>query len=192
MALVARDRTGKGQRIEVPMHSAMFSAIGRHLVKLYDINPPDLFDLPRNVMSHQYKCADGRYFQSHGMYQRFVGQLMAAAGRPEWIEDLEDLYGADVAPETVAMWKDRFEKMYLENTAKECPAATRAFTASRPTWPVAPVIRIMMRLLPTDACDTRLSSDTERLWLVGTTSFQLISAWVVLRNSQAADHQQST
>ncbi len=119
MALVARDRTGKGQRIEVPMHSAMFSAIGRHLVKLYDINPPDLFDLPRNVMSHQYKCADGRYFQSHGMYQRFVGQLMAAAGRPEWIEDLEDLYGAEVAPETVAMWKDRFEKMYLERTAKE-------------------------------------------------------------------------
>ncbi|MEE8465812.1 MAG: CoA transferase, partial [Dehalococcoidia bacterium] len=38
---------------------------------------------------------------------------------PEWIEDLEDLYGAEVAPETVAMWKDRFEKMYLERTAKE-------------------------------------------------------------------------
>ena len=119
MAIVARDRTGKGQHIEAPMHSAMFSAIGRHLVKLYDINPPDLFDLPRNVMSHQYKCADGRYFQSHGMYQRFVGQLMTAAGRPEWIEDLEDLYGAEVAPETVAMWKDRFEKLYLEKTAKE-------------------------------------------------------------------------
>ena len=119
MALVARDRTGKGQRIEVPMHSAMFSAIGRHLVKLYDINPPDMFDLPRNVMSHQYMCADGRYFQSHGMYQRFVGQLMAAANRPEWIEDLEDLYGAEVAPETVAMWKERFEKMFLERTAKE-------------------------------------------------------------------------
>ena len=119
MALVTRDRNGKGQRIEVPMHSAMFSAIGRHLVKLYDINPPDLFDLPRNVMSHQYMCADGRYFQSHGMYQRFVSQLMAAANRPEWIEDLEDLYGAEVAPETVAMWKDRFEKMFMERTAKE-------------------------------------------------------------------------
>ena len=119
MALLARDRTGKGQRIEVPMHSAMFSAIGRHLVKLYDISPPDLFDLPRNVMSHQYKCADGRYIQSHGMYLRFASQLMTAAGRPEWIEDLEDLYGAEVAPETVAMWKDRFENMFLERTAQE-------------------------------------------------------------------------
>jgi len=117
MALIARDRTGKGQRIEVPMHSAMFSAIGRHLVKLYDINPPDMFDLPRNVMAHQYQCADGRYIQSQGMYQVFVSQLMTAANRPEWIEDLEDLYGADVSPETIAMWKDRFEKMFMERSA---------------------------------------------------------------------------
>ena len=119
MALVARDRTGKGQRIEVPMHSAMFSTIGRHLVKLYDINPPDLFELPRNVMAHQYECADGRYIQCQGMYPVFVGSLMTAAGRPEWIEDLEDLYGVEVAPETIAMWKDRFEKMFLERTAKQ-------------------------------------------------------------------------
>ncbi|MDA1127533.1 MAG: CoA transferase [Chloroflexi bacterium] len=119
MAVVARDRTGKGQRIEVPMHSAMFSAIGRHLVKLYDIDPPDLFTLPRNVMANQYKCADGRYIQTQGMYQVFVGQLMTAANRPEWIEDLQNLYGAEVAPETVAMWKDRFEKMFMERTAKQ-------------------------------------------------------------------------
>ena len=119
MAVVARDRNGKGQRIEVPMHSAMFSAIGRHLVKLHDINPPDMFNLPRNVMAHQYQCKDGRYIQSQGMYQVFVGQLMAAAGRPEWIEDLEDLYGAEVAPETVDMWKDRFEKMFMERDAKQ-------------------------------------------------------------------------
>ena len=119
MALVARDRTGKGQRIEVPMHSAMFSAIGRHLVKLHDIDPPDLFTLPRNVMAHQYECADGRYIQSQGMYPVFVGSLMTAAGRPEWIEDLEDLYFVEVSAETVAMWKDRFEKMFLERTAKE-------------------------------------------------------------------------
>ena len=119
MAMVARDRTGKGQRIEVPMHSAMFSAIGRHLVKLYDISPPDLFDLPRNVMAHQYECADGRYIQSQGMYQRFASQLMNAAGRPNWIDDLQELYGAVVAPETVAMWKERFEKLFLEKTAKQ-------------------------------------------------------------------------
>ncbi len=119
MALVARDRTGKGQRIEVPLHSAMFAAMGRHLSRFHDINPPDLFTLPRNVMSQQYQCADGRYVQNHGMYQRFASQFLTAAGRPEWIEDLEDLYGADVGPETVAIWRECMENLFREKTAKE-------------------------------------------------------------------------
>ena len=119
MALIARERTGRGQRIEVPLHSAMFAAMGRHLSKFHDINPPDLFTLPRNVMSHQYQCSDGRYVQNHGMYQRFASQFLQAAGRPEWIEDLEDLYGADVRPETIALWRERVEDLFRQKTAKE-------------------------------------------------------------------------
>ena len=119
MALNARQRTGKGQRIEVPLHSAMFAAMGRHLSNFHDINPPDLFTLPRNVMSHQYQCADGRYVQNHGMYQRFASQFLQAAGRPEWIEDLEDLYGAEVSRETIEMWRERVENLFREKTAKE-------------------------------------------------------------------------
>ena len=119
MALIARQRTGRGQRIEVPLHSAMFAAMGRHLSNFHDINPPDLFTLPRNVMSHQYECADGRYVQNQGMYQRFASQFLQAADRPEWIEDMEDLYGADVSPETVEMWRKRVENLFKEKTAKE-------------------------------------------------------------------------
>ena len=119
MALNARQRTGQGQRIEVPLHSAMFAAMGRHLSNFHDINPPDLFTLPRNVMSHQYQCADGRYVQNHGMYQRFASQFLQAAGRPEWIEDLEDLYGAEVSPETIELWRERVTNLFREKTAKE-------------------------------------------------------------------------
>ena len=119
MALNARQRTGKGQRIEVPLHSAMFAAMGRHLSNFHDIDPPDLFTLPRNVMSHQYQCADGRYVQNHGMYQRFASQFLSAAGRMEWIEDLEDLYGAEVSPETVELWRDRVTNLFKEKTAQE-------------------------------------------------------------------------
>ena len=119
MALIARQRTGQGQRIEVPLHSAMFAAMGRHLSRFHDISPPDLFTLPRNVMSHQYQCADGRYVQNHGMYQRFASQFLQAAGRPEWIEDLEDLYGAEVSPDTIEMWRERVENLFKEKTAKE-------------------------------------------------------------------------
>ena len=119
MSLNARQRTGQGQRIEVPMHSAMFAAMGRHLSNFHDISPTDLFTLPRNVMSHQYECADGRYVQNHGMYQRFASQFLQAAGRPEWIEDLEDLYGAAVSPETIEMWRERVTNLFKEKTAKE-------------------------------------------------------------------------
>ena len=119
MALIARGRTGKGQRIEIPLHSAMFAAMGRHLSNFHEINPPDLFQLPRNVMSHQYECADGRYVQNHGMYQRFASQFLQAAGRFEWIENLEDLYGAEVNPDTIEMWRDRVENLFKERTAKE-------------------------------------------------------------------------
>ena len=119
MALNARHRTGRGQRIEVSLHSAMFAAMGRHLSNFHDINPPDLFTLPRNVMSHQYQCADGRYVQNHGMYQRFASQFLQAAGRPEWIEDLEDLYGAEVSRETIEMWRERVENLFREKTAEE-------------------------------------------------------------------------
>ena len=119
MALIARQRTGRGQRIEVPLHSAMFAAMGRHLSNFHDINPPDLFTLPRNVMSHQYECADGRYVQNQGMYQRFASQFLQAAGRPEWIEDLEDLYGAEVSPDTVELWRERVTDLFREKTAKE-------------------------------------------------------------------------
>ena len=119
MAVVARDRNGKGQHIEVPMHSAMFSAIGRNLVKLFDIDPPNLDEFPRNVMAHQYECKDGKVLQSQGGYAVFVGQLMAAAGRPEWVEELESLYNVETDPEVIQMWKRRFEEMFLERDAKQ-------------------------------------------------------------------------
>ena len=119
MAVVARDRNGKGQHIEVPMHSAMFSAIGRNLVKLFDIDPPNLDEFPRNVMAHQYECKDGKFLQSQGGYAVFVGKLMAAAGRPEWGEELESLYNVETDPEVIQMWKRRFEEMFLERDAKQ-------------------------------------------------------------------------
>ena len=126
MALVARQRTGRGQRIEVPLHSAMFAAMGRHLSRFHHINPPDLFQLPRSVMSQQYQCADGRYVQNHGMYQRFASQFLQAAGKPEWIEDLEDLYGAEVRPETIALWRERIANLFRQKTAKEWEDAIAA------------------------------------------------------------------
>ena len=126
MALVARDRTGAGQRIEVPMYNAMFSAMGRHLVKLHNFETPDLFMLPRMVMARQYECADGRWVQNHGMYQRFVGQFLEASGRQEWLDELMASYGAPLDPAAGAMWLERFQSVFRERTAKEWEDAINA------------------------------------------------------------------
>ena len=126
MALVARDRTGAGQRIEVPMYNAMFSAMGRHLVKLHNFETPDLFMLPRMIMARQYECADGRWVQNHGMYQRFVGQFLEASGRQEWLDELMASYGQPLDPAAGAMWLERFQSVFRERTAKEWEDAINA------------------------------------------------------------------
>ena len=126
MALVARDRTGAGQRIEAPMHNAMFAAMGRHLVKLHDFETPDLFSLPRTIMARQYQCADGRWVQNHGMYQRFLGQFLEASGRQEWLGELVESYGKPLDPAVGAVWLERFQNVFLERSAKEWEDAINA------------------------------------------------------------------
>lgn len=126
MALSARHHTGVGQRIEVPLHSAVFPAMGRHLVKLHDTEPPDVFGIFRHVMARQYKCADGRYVQNHGMFERFVHQLMGVAGREEWIEEFMDCVGEPLDIETIKHWTDRFENLFLQRPAKDWQEAINA------------------------------------------------------------------
>lgn len=126
MALIARHQTGVGQYIEVPLHSAMFPAIGGRLVQLHDMETEDLFEMPRMIMARQYQCSDGRWVQNHGMYARFVSQFLQAAGHPEWIEEVVAEYGRHVDPETGQMWLERFKKLFLERTAKEWEDAINA------------------------------------------------------------------
>ena len=126
MALGARDKTGKGQHIEVPMYDAMFSAMGSHLVKLHEMETVELFQLPRTIMARQYECADGRWVQNHGMYERFIGQFLQAAGRTEWLEELVSAYGKPLDPAYGQMWLERFQSVFREKTAKEWEDAINA------------------------------------------------------------------
>ena len=126
MALSARHHTSVGQRIEVPLHSAVFPAMGRHLVKLHDTVPPDVFGLFRQTMARQYKCADGRYVQNHGMFARFVRQFLGVAGREDWIEEFLGFVGKPVDDETVNLWTDRFASLFMQRSAKDWQEAINA------------------------------------------------------------------
>ena len=126
MALCARDRTGKGQHIEVPLYDAMFTAMGRHLVKFHEMEDPDPRNQPRLPMQRQYQCADGRWVQNHGNYQRFVHQFLEAAGNPEWgAEALAD-FGKPLDLETADMWVQRFTETFRQRTALEWQEAISA------------------------------------------------------------------
>jgi crotonobetainyl-CoA:carnitine CoA-transferase CaiB-like acyl-CoA transferase len=119
MALCARQRTGEGQRIEVPLHSAMFTGIGRYMVKMHDMEVEYPFELPRRTMVKQYICSDGRFIQLQGMYERFVRRFLTVAGHPEWVEDYVAGMGEQVGNQTVNMWRERFRDIFLRRTAQE-------------------------------------------------------------------------
>ena len=117
MALNARHRSGRGQRIEVPLHSAMFTAMGSRIIRFNGYEYVDQFDFPRTVMSHPYQCADGRWIYHHGMFERFARQTLTAAGREEWIDEVAPLFGRPVDEATLALWQERFAGMFRERTA---------------------------------------------------------------------------
>ena len=126
LALCARDNGKGGQRIEVPLHNAMFTAMGSRIIKFHDYEYQDEFIFPRHVMSHQYQCSDGRWVQHHGMFERFARQTLTAAGHPEWIEEAASLFGSDVDREALDVWRKRFEDMFRQRTAREWEDAINA------------------------------------------------------------------
>ena len=84
MALIARERDGLGQRIEVPLFDAMFLAIGASGL-LID-GRPDGGARPDDPWGGQFECADGRWVRVSLATFRFLERFVAAAGRTDWID----------------------------------------------------------------------------------------------------------
>jgi crotonobetainyl-CoA:carnitine CoA-transferase CaiB-like acyl-CoA transferase len=121
MALIARRRTGRGQRIDVPLFDAMFTLIG-HSGAYADergLHPPR----PIHVRgSGAFRCKDGRYVQfdtssprhlpwfarAAGLLGRWDGDLLdlAATARPEVNERLHARLREEFATRTAAEWEE--------------------------------------------------------------------------------------
>ncbi|MBL7500010.1 CoA transferase [Frankia sp. CNm7] len=133
MALIARERTGRSQRIEIPLAEAYAEAYSTMLgMRVYE-NP--LMGDNHMLRDLTYACADGGIIDL-SPYSKFVIPLLVAAGVAQ---DWESQGLIDIAARTFAPDKrDRIMAMFAE-LARSHPASWWDEVAARAEMPVSMV-----------------------------------------------------
>lgn len=118
MTLIARRRTGRGQRVEVPLFDAMFTLIGHSgaYAEERGLHPPR----PIHVRgSGAFRCKDGRYVQFDTSSPRHLPWFARAAGvLGQWDTELLDL-AATARPEVNERLHAQLRELFLTRTAAE-------------------------------------------------------------------------
>lgn len=124
MALIARNRTGAGQRIDVPLFDAMFTAIGPAgaYVNSKGLHEPRPIDVNG---SGTYRCGDGRYVQFDPSNHRFLTWFAQAAGVSHWGPDLLDIDRLK-DPAANARLHERLRELFLTRPALEWESLANA------------------------------------------------------------------
>ena len=90
MALLEKNRSGKGQVVDVALVESMFNLM-EAVVPEYDgngvIREPSGSTVTGIVPTNTYRCADGKYIVIGGNGDSIFQRLMVAAGRPEMASD---------------------------------------------------------------------------------------------------------
>ena len=116
MALVARERDGLGQRIESPLHDAVYQAVGVSGLRVSG-QVPMRRQMPWVAA---YECADGRWVFFHAAFSYFVRQFCEAAGVPEWLDEpwSQSAQLAD-SPELAAEARRRLSEIFKTRPSME-------------------------------------------------------------------------
>ena len=115
-ALFHRARTGRGQRVTVPLYDAMYTAIGSLLVRRLDVPAAPRALSP--AIGRFYQCSDGRWVNVHADYERALRPLLEALGHPEWYSPLTDA-GLRVDDVARGKWEAKFAERWMDRTALE-------------------------------------------------------------------------
>jgi len=115
-ALLHKEVTGEGQRIDLPLVDAMFGAMGAQVVVL----PEGADDAsPHPVVARFYECADGRWVNINAGYPRALTPMVRAFGHPEWAEPLLDAESLRAHPEDRQLWITTLEDVWRSRSALE-------------------------------------------------------------------------
>ncbi|WP_169948191.1 CaiB/BaiF CoA-transferase family protein [Microbispora sp. H11081] len=120
-ALTARHRSGRGDRVEVPLFDAMFEAIGGSGAYPVARGLPPERAISANG-SGTYRCADGRHVQFNpiGATTRFLTWFLDAAGATAWAgEGLTDRARMDREPELRRVLHERLTALFATRPARE-------------------------------------------------------------------------
>ena len=108
-ALLARQRDGLGQHVEVSLFDAMCEAVGRGLVR----TPGPLPHLVDPYGAGTYRCADGRWVQLQTFNPRFLDWLVDLAGVRHWAaEGLVDRERLKTDAAHSARLRERLESLF--------------------------------------------------------------------------------
>jgi crotonobetainyl-CoA:carnitine CoA-transferase CaiB-like acyl-CoA transferase len=118
MALLARQRDGIGQHIEVPLFNATFPSIGARAMHVHD--PAHVAPTPRGIWSGGFECADGRWVQFGGSGNQNFRQFVTAAGITDWDQEgLTDIERIMRDPDLFARHLPRARELFKTRTAQE-------------------------------------------------------------------------
>ncbi len=116
-ALIARERDGLGQRVEVPLFDAMFVAFGGLASRVSGGNPLQQRFRPGVGV---FQCADGRWVFFHPANPRFMDFLVDGLGCQDWREaGLLDLARLQAEPALAAELQSRMEALFASSSAQE-------------------------------------------------------------------------
>ena len=90
MALISREKSGQGQRVEVPLFDATFASIGRAGMRIHDESK--VAADTRGIWGGHYQCKDGRWVRFGGAGNQNLHEFVELAGISSWHADgLTDL-----------------------------------------------------------------------------------------------------